>query len=240
MTHTPPNPDESRSEHGPEKLPGGVRDEESGPKSKWRLAIVFLLLGPGLGLLLGPWGLGKFGPQTYDALFVGTGDQTKLRLAETRLEEYRTHQPSEAARQVAQLKATGVTETAVEELGEDLRRDFGKGMMERQKRLDEEAQAVAERKRLHAERMRSFSTVLMVVFGACTLVACLVPTQGPLRRRLGALGLFFLFPWLVLAFAQSPNPLAALGVFAGGIAAIGLVYLFWKAVLGLIDRMRPQ
>lgn len=148
------------------------------PRHLHILAVGFLL-----GAFLSPACMGRLNPAAYDRVFVGSGDQTPLALAQKNLADYLQKQPIADAAQVAQLRHSGVTPVAADELQADLTETFGKGVADRKaacQRAEDEITLARAIRRKHLTRL---STGLVLLMLACMALEPLWAAKSALRRH---------------------------------------------------------
>ena len=153
-----------------------------------------------LGAFLGPACLGRLRPVMYDRIFTGSGDTAPLLLAQEELTAYTRFAPLRQAQQVAEMKVSGATPVAAQELAGDLQDGFAKGLKSRQEAVSAEAKVIRDNQ---AARARLLGLIRLGVLAALFLVMA-AEAALPLGARGPALadaryGLASL--WLLLAMA---------------------------------------
>ena len=163
--------------------------------------LYILALGFLAGAFFSPACMGRLNPAAYDKVFVGSGDLSELESARAALEQYVKNQPLADAMAVSQLKNSGVTPVAAEELQADLAEEFGKGMVRCNAALAMARQEVEARRLGRAHLLNRIRLGLLALL-LLTMAAEPVLTAAPrLRAGLAAARYGAAAAWIALAIA---------------------------------------
>lgn len=156
-----------------------------------------------LGVLLGPAVLGRFNPQAYDTMFVGSGD------VPGKIEAF------DAGAQVRMdnLRSTGVTESAFDELRQSI-------AMERVPLLHLLEQ---NRQKHRAALWARAATLVMALVIVMVIESVTDPAANRLRTRLATLRYALIAVWVALMLAQPEMLHGVSPVFLGLLVVAALV-----------------
>lgn len=196
-----------------------------------------LVAGVVLGLLLGPTVLGRFAPQVYDPMFVGSGDTSEVDAARAELEDFRSNDDKRQAiidEVMAQYELVGGDDDSVAIARDEQLMAISNRFADEEASLREAVMLaqgeVSMRRQSHLDKLAGMSTVMVLLVVLLFAAEAILSPQrdeledgraelSPVLSRLVTVRYGLIAGWLMLMLAQ-PHWLRGIDPWFGGLLLV--------------------
>lgn len=195
--------------------------------------LYMLVAGVLLGVLLGPASLGRFAPDLYDPMFMGSGDMTAFKEAQAELELFLNDEDTRIARIdgiIQQAKLLDPGDTAYQSAQNqilDLTNDFADEQERLEANIEAQRVPILANQQLHRDKLSGMLTMMLLLIVVILAAEAILSPQRdelesgkttlpPALSRLITIRYALAAGWLMLMLAQ-PIWLRGIDVIFGGL-----------------------